>query len=471
MAVWRAALLLALLGACTSKPMSNESQAGDAGLQSMTFPHQSIRDVDIVFVIDDAPGMAPAQAKLLANLGAFTDTLKSAPAGYPNLHLGVISSDLGAGASTVPGCRAGGDGGVFQTAARGACATTGLPAGQSFISLIDGQPSYHPAKSLADVLGCLVPLGDSGCAFPHPLASVLRALGADGVLPPPENAGFLRPGAFLSIVLLTNQDDCSAPPDSELFDPTSKYVSDPLGPLTSFRCTEFGLSCGGAPPPRMTATALTGCQSAEDGKLLRVADVVARLKALKADPNRVLVAALSGPPNPVAVQLGAPGLPEDPSPWPSLVPACTSSNAGGAARPAVRVEEWVYAFGHNGVLENVCADDLGPALQHVAQSIVDVLGPPCLDGPIAKKVGPHGARPDCTITDYSAAIEPNTAGTLVPSCVDTGDVAACWTLTDNAACPNGKLLGFETPPGSPAVGTSSSVQCLVCADAGDSRCQ
>ena len=471
MSARRAALFLslpALLSACSSSSNAPAPAPapGDGG-QLVTFPHPSIRDVDVLFVIDDAPGMAPAQARLLAGVKAFTDTLKSAPAGYPNLHLAVISSDLGAGASTVPGCRAGGDRGVFQTAPRGACAATGLPPGERFISIVDGKPSTDagtasnadPTTSVGDALACLVPLGESGCAFPHPLAAVLRALGADGMPAPAENVGFLRPGAFLSIVLLTNQDDCSAPADSTLFDPTSRYVSDPLGPLTSFRCAEHGLSCGGAPPPRTMALALTGCQSAEDGKLLGIADVVARLKSLKADPNRILVAALSGPAAPVTVQLGAPGLTEDPSPWPSLAPACAGGD-GVAARPAVRVEQWVYAFGHNGVLESVCGDDLGPALSHVAQSVLDVLGPPCLDGPIATTMGPRGARPDCTITDYAG----DAGGTVLPSCVDTGDVAPCWTLTDDAVCPGGKLLGFEAPPGAPsgtAPGRDSSVQCRV----------
>jgi hypothetical protein len=460
MPVRRATLFLlpALLGACSSSSSAPAPAPSDGG-QLVTFPHPSIRDVDLLFVIDDAPGMAPAQARLLAGVKSFTDTLKGAPAGYPNLHLAVISSDLGAAASTFAGCRVGGDRGVFQTTPRGACAATGLPAGQRFISIVDGQPSTDPSKSLGDVLACLLPLGDSGCAFPHPLAAVLRALGADGMPPPEENAGFLRPGAFLSIVLLTNQDDCSAPADSTLFDPTSKYVSDALGPLTSFRCAEYGLSCGGVAPPRTKATELTGCQSAEDGRLLRVADVVARLKLLKADPNRILVAALSGPAAPVTVQLGAPGLAEDPSPWPSLAPACAGGD-GVAARPAVRVEQWVYAFGHNGVLESVCGDDLGPALTHVAQSILDVLGPPCLDGPIATTMGPRGARPDCTITDYAG----DAGGTSLPSCVDTGDVAPCWTLTDDAVCPGGKLLGFEALPGAPSgttPGRDSSVQCHV----------
>jgi hypothetical protein len=473
----RLALLVGLLGACAPKPATTTTTDGGAdaapafdgppgALQSMAFAHPSIRDVDVLFVIDDAPGMARAQAKLIASLSAFTDTLKNLPAGYPDLHVGVISGDLGAGENESPGCNLGGDHGVLWSTPRGACAATGLPAGQNFFSIIDGKTNFDPSMGLAEALACVAVQADVGCQFPHPLASVLRALGLDGLPAPPQNAGFLRPGAFLSIILLTNQDDCSAPPDADIFDPASRLVSDPLGPLTSFRCAEYGLRCGGAAPSRTTAGTLTGCQSAEDGTLMKVADVVASLKTIKADPNMLLIAALSGPPEPVTVELGPPGLPNDPSPWPSLAPSCTSPD-GVAARPGVRIEQWVYAFGHNGVLATPCDDSYASSLQTIAQSIAAVLGPPCLDAKIATTTGPHGARPDCTITDYPSGAP---AGTPIPSCVDTAGVAPCWTLADDASCPNGELLGFQALPGT-SLGLNSSVQCTVCSDPHDPRCR
>jgi hypothetical protein len=477
MVLRRATPVLALLGACVSTPAAHDVDAThdaaasdapvfDGGpLQSMEFAHPSIRDVDVLFVIDDAPGMARAQGKLIAALPAFTDTLKNLPAGYPNLQVGIISGDLGSGENESLGCNFGGDRGVLWSTPRGACASTGLPFGQSFVSIIDGKTNFDPSKSLAQALACVAVQDDVGCQFPHPLASVLRALGLDGMPAPPENAGFLRPGAFLSIILLTNQDDCSAPADSFLFDSDSQVVSDRLGPLTSFRCAEYGLSCGGTSPSRTMAGTLTGCQSAEDGMLMKISDVVASLKTLKADPNMLLVAALSGPPEPVTVQLGPPGLSFDPSPWPSLAPSCTSPD-GVTARPGVRVEQWVYAFGHNGVLATPCDDSYASSLQSIAQSIAAVLGPPCLDARIATTTGPRGPRPDCTITDYPRDAP---AGTPIPSCVDTAGAAPCWTLTNAAACPNGKLLGFQAAAGA-ATGDNSSVQCTVCSDPHDPRC-
>jgi hypothetical protein len=478
-----ATLALATFAACTSSsnappardaspdgdaaPASKDAgPTGDGGLTSMAFAHQTLRDVDVLFVVDDAPGMAPLAQTVRAALPAFADTLKNLPAGAPNLHVAVVSADLGAGAEVVPGCNEGGDHGVFWTVPRAPCAATGLPAGQGYFSIQGGQSNFAPDLGLADALACVWPRVDAGCQFPHPFASALRALGADGAPAPPENAGFLRAGAFLAIVLVTNQDDCSAPPDTQIFDPRSMYAADTYGPLTSFRCARFGISCNGQPIPDDTAGGLSGCASTEDGVLLRVADTVAALKSLKADPNRILVAAVSGPPEPFAIALAPPGLPEDPSPWPSLTSSCQTANGAVSARPGVRLEQWVYAFGHNGVLTSAC-DDPPTSLRAIATTIAGVLGPPCLPGAFAKKTGPHGARPDCTIVDYPAG----GAAAPIPSCVDTANVAPCWTLGDDAACPGGQLLGFMSPAGAPPIGADSSVQCVVCDDPADPRCR
>jgi hypothetical protein len=471
---WRRIALAAvagtLSGACSSSSNAPPPPS-DAGLTSMTFAHPSVRDLDVLFVIDDAPGMAPAQERLRASFAAFTETLRTLPAGYPDLHVAIISSDLGAGAEDVPGCRPGGDRGVFWSAPRGACKSVGLPRGQTFFSIVDGTSNFDPGLGLADALACVTVKDDAGCRFPQPFAAALRALGADGQPAPPENAGFLRTGAFLAIVLVTNQDDCSVPADSKIFDPASRYVADPLGPLTTFRCAELGLSCGGRAPSRAMAGSVAGCASAEDGTLVRVSEAVSRLKAL-VGPNQVLVAALSGPPDPFAVELDAPGLTEDPQRWPALTPSCTSADGVVSARPGVRVEQWVYAFGHNGVLTTAC-DDFAASLQTIATSFAAVLGPPCLTGPIAQTVGPNGPRPDCTIFDYGAASGDGGGPAPIFSCVDTGGEGPCWTLTDDPVCPHGELLQF-TPFGrksAQAIALDTSVECVVCTDPSDPRCR
>jgi hypothetical protein len=63
----------------------------------------------------------------------------------------------------------------------------------------------------------------------------------------PMNAGFLRPEAMLGVVFLGDEDDCSVTS-------TAMFMNSPaLGPLESFRCTQFGVTCegGGRTPDEM----------------------------------------------------------------------------------------------------------------------------------------------------------------------------------------------------------------------------
>jgi len=68
---------------------------------------------------------------------------------------------------------------------------------------------------------------------------------------PTRQPGFLRDNAYLGIIILTDEDDCSLAHYSLLAsDPGSNAV---LGDLQSFRCTRFGVVCdqGGQTPDAM----------------------------------------------------------------------------------------------------------------------------------------------------------------------------------------------------------------------------
>jgi len=66
------------------------------------------------------------------------------------------------------------------------------------------RPGHRPAQGF----GCLGMLGDSGCASGH-AGGRRRALSADDSLS--ANRGFLRSDSVLSVVFLTDEDDCSVP--------------------------------------------------------------------------------------------------------------------------------------------------------------------------------------------------------------------------------------------------------------------
>src|SRR5262249_20494136 len=151
------------------------------------------------------------------------NALHSAPSGAPDLHIAVTTSDMGAGAytSSLADCQAPEMGRFIdadRTVSDPDCQTNRLDSGQHF--LVDGATRNY-SGDLAIALGCLVPVGYSGCHFRQLLAAMRAALGdpTQGIVAPDVNAGFLRPNARLAIVFATNYWDCSAPPDTMLFDP------------------------------------------------------------------------------------------------------------------------------------------------------------------------------------------------------------------------------------------------------------
>ena len=369
-ALVRVSALLALTAACAPAPDT----------VTTTAPIITNRNLDILFVIDTSSSMRLSQATLEANFPLFMNVLENLPGGLPNIHVAVISTDMGAGDGSISGCTGTGNSGIFQYTARGACTDTTLAPGATFISNVNGVKNYT-AADISDVFSCIAALGESGCGFEHQFASVMRALGADGVAAPAENAGFLRQDALLAIVMVTNEDDCSARPGIPLFDATSNLtLASQLGPVTNFRCNEFGHVCNGAAPSRLAPTGmvtdtvtLTGCTSSGCGGLLTpVAEFTARIKALKVDPAKeILVAAITGPTTPYEVHWKNPST-TDTGPWPEISHSCTAQD-GSFADPAVRISEWVSAFGPNGFVSSICEPNFMPALQIVANRIGTLL--------------------------------------------------------------------------------------------------
>ena len=220
---------------------------------------QSInRNVDMLFLIDDSSSMRLSQENLQRNFPAFMTTLRGMPGGpgLPNLHVAVISSDMGAGDGSVQGCdSSGGKNGIFQYTPRGNCATNPLN-GATYIIDSGGQKNY--TGTLEEAFTCIAALGESGCGFEHQFAAITRALGADGRAAPSENQGFLRPEAYLAIVMITNEDDCSASPGDgpngriPLFDTGSNTTScrSSARPRTSAATSSVTCADGMKPEPQ-----------------------------------------------------------------------------------------------------------------------------------------------------------------------------------------------------------------------------
>src|SRR6187549_3708713 len=59
------------------------------------------RNLDVLFMIDDSASMQVSQANLVRDFPSFTSVLQALPGGLPNIHVAVVSSDMGAGDGTV----------------------------------------------------------------------------------------------------------------------------------------------------------------------------------------------------------------------------------------------------------------------------------------------------------------------------------------------------------------------------------
>jgi hypothetical protein len=503
---WWLLCLAAGLAACSS-PLPSKVCATSI-TYTANFTTKLNNDLDLVFVIDDGPAMAGWQSKLATQLPILMKALESNPSPL-GLHVGVISSDLGVGAAAnagIPGCTASGDGGNLRSQPEGMCTATTLDPSEAFISEIGSTRNFTAAddateSGAAKVFQCIAQLGAGGCGFGQPLAALARALGADGAPPPAENAGFLRPGAYLGIVFISSQDDCSAQAGSSIFslsDPSANDLADPSGPLTHYRCNHAGHLCVDStgrpvsppiqPPAEATSVdgaptlALSNCQSNEgDGALTAVSTFVLQIKSLKDDPdNRIAVSGIVGPPSPYAVewlpQFGGavPG-----ELWPRVAPSCGSEAADGSGsfgEPAIRLSQFMNAF-RNSVIGSVCDDSYAGAMAVFSTKLAELQIPPCVPSNLASKTDASGnTYPDCVVTEHLTTPDGQQDSSILPPCTTVAAGSACWSIGNAAgpsSCPEGgQLFTVNNDPVGPDPANytqtfSVSCQLVPPADAGD----
>ena len=426
----RALVLVAAAGlattACTSRRTVGQPTLSVVEQTLTLAPHDK---VDILFMIDDSNSMAPKQARLQASFPTLVQRIQDlASAGAPaSFHIGVVDSDMGA-ANDVQACaKVGGDGGKLRTAAATMpLNSTSPPADCAGFQLPDDTPyidydsstgvSNTGTLGVADAFSCLASVGDVGCGFEAQLESVYRALTTPSI-----NPGFLRDDALLVVAWLTDEDDCSAPPDTTLFD-NSAAATAQFGVLQSFRCTQFGITCDGAPLDGSPLTAQS-CAPVIGGPLFDVSRYTDLFGAggIKPDPNDVLLVSIAAPPMPFAVDVTSPCdfQPSVPS-CPVLEHSCVSaSNPQIFGDPAVRLSA-VMSSTVNSVSASICDDDDNGLLGSVADAMGARMRAGCLPGAVV----------DLNETGCNVTI----GGADAPRC-DGTERLPCWDLVEDPGCP------------------------------------
>ncbi len=454
-----AALLSVILLSASGCPQREVSRVSpvQAKEQEKRIPVEINRDLDILFVIDNSHSMQQEQDSLAANFPQFIELLQTIEGGLPNVHIGVVSTNVGAN-TAIANCEApNGDNGNLQVTPRVMGCTP--PGPDPFIIDVENIDPMMPRETnytgtLAETFSCIALLGTQGCGFEQPLESMMRALNNN-----PNNEGFLRPNAFLAVIFIADEDDCSA----SNFDIFSNNPADvpALGPLSSYRCFEFGVQC--TPDSRDQVGLRDDCVPRENSPYIySVQRYVDFLKSLKADPGLLIVAAVTGVsgstnlPEPVSVGTAENGNP-------ALVPVCESSGLG-KADPSVRLKAFLDAFPGRNTVTTICQNDLSTALQQVAELLIEVVGNPCLEGDI--KLDANGV-PLCTVTDVLTTLEGGREETVVKKCSSISNAVAeapCWYVEESPDCmsasyPTHLALTVERNGATVPIGTAVEVRC------------
>lgn len=300
---------------------------------------------DILFVVDDSLSMAAEQQNLATSFDAFIRAL-AASAVKDDFQIGVTTTSV-----DFPHYQSGSSGPftVDTKYATGPAAGTPYAAG-ALVGAAGHKILPATSPSLVDDFKANVNVGTNGSSKEQGFRAARLAVTdriADG-----SNAGLLRPGARLAVIIVSDEDDCS---DTD------------------------------NPPAVIYPSTGDACHSdAEQAKLPSVASFVSALKSQLAGESRdVVVAAIAG---------------VDPSTKQPAQPTCNPQGF-----PARRYSAFVAGFPGKGLIDDVCQADFTGTLQQVAGLIASQTlplseapaDPSLLTVSVTRASG--GAANDCTV--------------------------------------------------------------------------
>jgi hypothetical protein len=315
-------------------------------------PGAPTNDLDVLFVIDNSASTSDKQAVLLQNVGAMMDAFDSLPAGRPNLHIGVVNTtvDLDVATFNSNGCPSPDpyDNGLLKsTPGPGAPPGCLGPTGSYIVDVAGGSGRVtNYTGALEQTIACIGAVGTGGCGFIAPLEAMKRAL--DGTNP--QNAGFLRDGAALLVIIVADRDDCSG--DPALFAAAQ--------PASTFRCAQNGYTCD-QPISATEPGTYTGCVPSTDSDEYTPASYAAFLATIK-NPAQTAVAVIAG--DPTSTITTGPRTPPIPSAPLVVQPSCMATvdgTAGTTAQPADRIVSFANGL-TNHSFSTVCSSDYATAL-------------------------------------------------------------------------------------------------------------
>lgn len=454
-----ASTLAALLASgCIDRPLAVQDPVGEP-VAPNTFDLGQNRDLDLLFVIDNSNSMAAEQRSLVDNFSNFVARLEQIDGGLPNVHIGIVSTDMGVGVGNGTGttCTAEGDAGRLWRIASPSCQAA-LP-GQPFIIDIENRDgtrsrNYPDGQSLTDTFSCMAEIGTTGCGYEQPLESMRRALDPDNLA----NSGFLRDNAYLAVVFITDEDDCSAALDQSLFGAEQDAYDLENNRLRSFRCFEQAVICDGDDPE--TEGVKTNCRPRDDSPYMEAVSEYANfLKNLKGDANKVIVAGITGDPNPVEVYRESDML--------TLKKSCGETGLPySGAVPATRLDAFLDQFDYS-TKTSLCNEDLSEALDDIAVLLAAVFDHRCLTGDLADTdPQTEGVQPECAVIEIRYPDSELPQAYVLPRCDGDPTTAteSCYVMEVEPACSDySSSLEIKVYPEDREVpeGTLLELQCVA----------
>jgi len=505
------------LWACVSHPL-DQPKPEPRQVTNAYITVAPVRHLDLLFMVDNSNSMGPKQDKMKKQfpelINALRDPLDKT---LPDLRIAIVDSDLGAAGA----CKSGyGDMGQFQM--RGA-ADCGANADARWLVYTKDQPINFTGK-IEDVFGCLAGnVGVGGCGYEHQLGALEWAF---YLTDNQSQLDFLRPEAYLGIVLLTDEDDCSAPMQSQMF---AKSAPAEAG---SLRCATRGHICDGVdlsfPTTSPVSVPFESCHARMDdtcdpsvdtsgatscNALMSVSQLASEVKQLKGGgaeaDDKILVAAIYGTQRkgdttarPYKIDL-TPNQNVGPAEVYDYWPICydpdftpagsyfdrTAADQG--ATGGLRITAFLDQFKPDSRLAySICESDFGPAMAGIGKALASKMGNLCVPFKLADSDDAPGIQADCrvvykiprTVTDDKGitSVTHDESPESLPRC--DGKRTPCWEVKfGNASgtadeqetakrCPAAgsapsQMINVVREPGTTlAEGTQVGMQCVTCVD-------
>jgi hypothetical protein len=377
---------------------------------------ENIDKIDLLFMVDNSISMKGEQESLAREFPKLIKALTTgdrdgngtqdfSPA--TDLHLGVISSDLGLpGINAITGCVGPGDDGVLQGSAnpmvQGCSASMFSPPFLTYNAARGDDPTQ-----LATDFSCIATLGIEGCGYEQQLESVLKAVWpgsdpsrtfvADPVTsfgmtgnagPGFPNGDFIRPDSLIAIVVVTDEEDCSSRqldhfvPQHSTTGQNTRCFHEGMRPEPNnlFDVERYIESFKALRPGRENLVIFAGIVGVPERLVTR--EAMARYDDLKqaGQTDTFFDDLLAAPEMQERVDdMGTTDPMDD-----NLIPSCDRGTVDTRAYPPRRIVEVAKGFGKNGVIQSICQDDFGPAIDAIIDVIANQIGDVCLPRPLVR---------------------------------------------------------------------------------------